>query len=681
MTPRVGPFEEILLLEDDAKGTVRDRRSGATQLDARVPVSVRVHRINGTGTTTVAETTYRLGAKDSNPCSRVAAAVQLLDEAVDGTRETVVVAGISYGGTDAGLAMLCEIGLPFVVQTRPSKRVRPAKRPLAPMRARDLLADRGWTAVKATMPDGTTVKFGAMKLGSIALSSGPGKLFAAHPGGVEGIGERTLIGISSFDCRVADLVQLIAIRRWLRPALRREKRRTQHNSGARPAGAASELTVRANITLARRQDERAVATAAVEARPHAKRSLLRAAPSLNVVELFSGAGGMGLGFLLGGGADRAFRIIWSAEADPVCVETLRTNHRRYDRTIPRGSTAGTPEEHAPIDLRKRKALENAVDVATGAGDVHIVIGGPPCQGFSAANRNSWVRGNAHNELVRVFIRYVKKLQPLAFLMENVQGILWTRDAKRDLSVVDVIEQQLKRAGYVLFPKLLDAAWYGVPQHRTRYFLMGLHRDLGYRAEDFGRQGPFPQASHGPGRQPMVTVEDAIGDLPPIGNGYVAERSAYVDPSNETLERNAFLRYVRDGAEERVVLDHVTSRHADYVIERYRRIPEGGNWESICESLTNYADASRTHSNIYRRLSRNQPAITIGHYRKSMLVHPSQDRGLSLREASRLQSLPDWFRFAGKPDGSPGGLVFKQQQLANAVSPLVTKAIAEFMLSL
>ena len=141
-----------------------------------------------------------------------------------------------------------------------------------------------------------------------------------------------------------------------------------------------------------------------------------------------------------------------------------------------------------MDLRKRKALDHAVAVAKATGDVHIVIGGPPCQGFSVANRNSWLRGNAHNELVSVFIRYVKRLRPLAFLMENVQGILWTRDAKRDLSVVDVIEQQLKRAGYVLFPKLLDAAWYGVPQHRTRYFLMGLHRDLGYRAEDFGRQG-------------------------------------------------------------------------------------------------------------------------------------------------------------------------------------------------
>jgi site-specific DNA-cytosine methylase len=98
-------------------------------------------------------------------------------------------------------------------------------------------------------------------------------------------------------------------------------------------------------------------------------------------------------------------------------------------------------------------------------------------------------------------------------------------------------------------------------------------------------------------------------------------------------------------------------------------------------LTNYAAVDRTHSNIYRRLSWDEPSITIGHYRKSMIVHPSQNRGLSLREAARLQSFPDWFRFAGSQNGADGGLMHKQQQLANAVCPLVSRAIAEFLLNL
>jgi site-specific DNA-cytosine methylase len=237
-------------------------------------------------------------------------------------------------------------------------------------------------------------------------------------------------------------------------------------------------------------------------------------------------------------------------------------------------------------------------------------------------------------------------------------------------------------GYDVFVQLLDSVWYGVPQYRSRFFVLGIHRDLGYTPDDFGTWGPFPRPSHGPGTsQGYVTVRDAISDLPLVGNGHTADVATYCE--RETAERGqtGYLSYLRKGAEPGTITDHVTSRHADYVIERYRKIPAGGNWQSIAETLTNYADATRTHSNIYRRLVWAEPSITIGHYRKSMLVHPSQPRGLSLREASRLQSFPDWFRFAGTSTGDPGGLVHKQQQLANAVCPLVIKAIAEFILEL
>jgi site-specific DNA-cytosine methylase len=179
----------------------------------------------------------------------------------------------------------------------------------------------------------------------------------------------------------------------------------------------------------------------------------------------------------------------------------------------------------------------------------------------------------------------------------------------------------------------------------------------------------------------TTVRDAIADLPRIGNGHDKEATPYTEPTEQELRSKTYLGFVRAHAPKHLVSDHVTSRHADYVIERYKQIPAGGNWEDITDSLTNYADVERTHSNIYRRLACNQPSITIGHYRKSMLVHPRQNRGLSLREASRLQSFPDWFRFSGTVNGGPGGLMHKQQQLANAVCPLVTKAVAEFLLKL
>ena len=684
MTLHVGKFEEILLLEDNARGLERRRQSGVGGGDTNPPVKMRLHRINGTVTRTIACKTYRSDASRRNPDGRVKALARLLEHTRTGNPLSVVVGGTAYGESPACLAMLCDLELPFVVEVRPGRTVTPTQRNGARIPARDLLSEPPWEEFEATMPDGKVMRYGAAKLGFVVLPVGTGELFAAQTGGLDGVHRGTIIGISSVDLPIADLVRLIAHARWIGPALRSRKRKRQAGDGIRPSGAASAITARTNITLARRQDARTQASAG-EARPEAgpstRKSLRKASKTLNVVELFAGAGGMGLGFLLGGGMKGAFRIIHSAEANPIYVQTLRGNHRTYDRVVAPRRKARTLEDVAPVDLRESKSLNEAAGVAKDAGGAHIVIGGPPCQGFSTANRNSWHRTNPHNELVDVFVRYVEKLRPLAFLMENVQGMLWTRDAKRDLAVVDVIEDRLKAAGYALFPKLLDAAWYGVPQHRTRYFLMGLHGDLGYRAEDFGEHGPFPHPSHGTCQQPLVTVKDAIRDLPRITNGHLVERTPYAEPSSEAFEHNAFLRYVRKGCDEGTVFDHVTSRHADYVIERYRRIPQGGNWENIRDTLGNYADASRTHSNIYRRLVWKEPSITIGHYRKSMLVHPSQARGLSLREASRLQSFPDWFRFAGTPDGTPGGLVHKQQQLANAVCPLVTKAIAEFMLRL
>jgi DNA-cytosine methyltransferase len=337
-----------------------------------------------------------------------------------------------------------------------------------------------------------------------------------------------------------------------------------------------------------------------------------------------------------------------------------------------------------MDLRSSSVQDHLANLAVAAGGLDVLIGGPPCQGFSSANRTSWSSDNPHNQLVDVFLQLTRRLQPRFALMENVQGILWTDhegDTSR-LTVADHVVRSLQRAGYLVFPKLLDAVWYGVPQHRSRFFLLAIHRDLGYKRERFGDWGPFPSPTHGTAdSRPYVTVKEAIGDLPKIGNGHTNDLLSYTEPNPDVLATNPFLAFMRSGAESDVISDHVTSKHARYVIERYAHIPQGGNWQSIMEMMSNYAEVERTHSNIYRRLRYDEPAITMGHYRKSMLVHPTQDRGLSLREAARLQSIPDWFRFAGSVDDRPGGLMHKQQQLANAVCPLVSQAVAEHLLSL
>ena len=107
-----------------------------------------------------------------------------------------------------------------------------------------------------------------------------------------------------------------------------------------------------------------------------------------------------------------------------------------------------------------------------------------------------------------------------------------------------------------------------------------------------------------------------------------------------------------GSDNHLILDHITSRHSEYVLARFRMIRPGENWTAIRHMMSNYSQKDSTHSNIYRRLEWNRPSVTLGHYRKSMLIHPGQDRGLSLREAMRLQSFPDWYRLMG-PRGKLG----------------------------
>jgi len=438
---------------------------------------------------------------------------------------------------------------------------------------------------------------------------------------------------------------------------------------------------RANITLARLQDQSRVVRAR---RPNGKRTralLAKGAATLRVVELFAGAGGMGLGFMLAKRARRRFRLIFSGEIHPIYVETLRRNHQVLSR-MRKGAAHYAPEDIRAFDLAKKQTLDYVVSLVREAGGIDVLIGGPPCQGFSSANRNSWSSDNPNNRLVNVFMKYVRKLKPPVFLMENVQGIVWTpvNGNGNALSVAEHALKQMRSLGYVAYPKMLDAVWYGVPQYRTRFFLLGIHEDIGYSADDFGNWGPFPPPTHGPtANRPFVTVREAIGDLPVIGNGHSQEEMDYRAPRSNAV--SDYLKFLRAGAPTGSILDHVTSRHADYVIERYKRIPAGGNWQDIADKMSNYSQLDRTHSNIYRRLRWGEPSITIGHYRKSMLVHPAQHRGLSLREACRLQSFPDWFRFAGALNGGSGGLMHKQQQLANAVCPLVSKAIAEFLLEL
>lgn len=674
----------VVLVEDDAGRIGRRRAPGLGLPEANI--GVRVHLIAAGNRRVAAERSYSPGSL-TGQAGRSKVAIELLDS-LELPAGAIIAAGPTYGGNRYFRDALAKRGLASVVELSPSTMVAPAadEAPWAGPRgeeeAKNLLLYAKWSPAAVRHP-GTGHELACLtaEFGPVVTRSGTGWLFIVQTGKVERLQRGTIFALaSSSNLSAEEVAKSISWTRWIRPVVRSEERRSLPASPA--VSGSGKFSTRVNITLARKHDER-VQSGQQQLLPtwETGGAAFTGERVLNTAELFAGAGGMGLGFLLANAEGRRYRIASSAEVHPVYTETLKWNHEQYARRFGGGVPDSVPGETEPIDLTSPKALDAVRARCRAFGELHVLIGGPPCQGFSNANRNSWHSDNPNNRLVEVFLSFVRALRPRVFLMENVQGIVWTpkKGAPDAVSVAEGFVQEADAAGYLVFPKALDAVWYGVPQHRHRFFILGISADLGYTADSFGEWGPFPRPTHGPGTgREWATVGQAIGDLPKLVNGAGQDRASYRCPAD--FAQTDFWRAMREGADPDVVWDHVTSKHAGYVLERFRQIPQGENWESIREMFTNYADVSRTHSNIYRKLKEDEPSITIGHYRKAMLVHPRQVRGLSLREAARLQSFPDWFRFMGRTgienEENTGGLTHKQQQLANAVCPLVTKAIAE-----
>lgn len=346
------------------------------------------------------------------------------------------------------------------------------------------------------------------------------------------------------------------------------------------------------------------------------------------MDIFSGAGGLSLGAEMAGIAVR-----YAIEKDLSASETFQANHP--DALVINSDIKDVTRES--LQIRKSKLF--------------IIMGGPPCQGFSLSNTRNRNMQNPKNLLFREFLRLVKELNPKWFLFENVWGITNIEDGK----VVPLIKSYFEELGYAVADKVLFADDYGVPQHRERFFMVGNRMGIDFT---------FPEPA-----EEKISVWDAIQDLPNLKNGESLLEGTY---SCSFEEASTYAQIMRRGS------DHPTqnfvSRNNDLVIERYSHIPQGGNWRDIPENLmTNYQDKSRCHSGIYKRLRADIPSVVISNYRKSMLIHPFQDRGLSVREAARIQSFPDSFTFKGP-------ISHIQQQIGNAVPPLLAKSVIEKILS-
>jgi len=339
------------------------------------------------------------------------------------------------------------------------------------------------------------------------------------------------------------------------------------------------------------------------------------------IDLFSGAGGMSLG-----ASEAGVEVKYAIEKDQYAAKTYQCNHK------------GTVVINDDIC--------NIHDLSIGKGNPVIVFGGPPCQGFSISNRRTNNRENRQNWLYKEFLRIVRNIKPDWVVFENVTGLLEMEKGCFFRSIIS----DFNDSGYECSHMTLLATDFGVPQKRSRLFIIGSRKGKKINVE---RPEAFPH----------VTVKEAISDLPVLENGAREDILPYAYPA-----KSEYAESMRKSL--KVCSGHLVSKNAGYVIERYKYIRPGENWEAIpAELMQNYIDRTRCHTGIYYRLQKDMPSIVIGNYRKNMLIHPEQDRGLSVREAARIQSFPDWYQFMGS-------IGFQQQQVGNAVPPLLAKAVFE-----
>ena len=360
------------------------------------------------------------------------------------------------------------------------------------------------------------------------------------------------------------------------------------------------------------------------------------APTPTAVDLFSGAGGLSLGL-----TDAGFNVLVGADSDPVATETYLHNL---------GGLTYTGDLTNPSDF---------LDHLSGWGidRVDLVAGGVPCQPFSLAGRakiRSLVRSgqragtDARASLWTSFLAVVEHLMPKAVLLENVPGLAeWEEGA-----VLVGLCEGLAEMGYATDARILNASDYRVPQHRARLILVGL-RD--------GR--PFQWPSHHPWRMP--TVRQAISDLPAVEPGQLVERLPYGAPKSRLQER---LRRDLEPSDRAWVDDHITRRVRADDAEAYEFMPEGGTYQDVPLRLRRYR--SDIFRDKYKRLAWDDLSRSItAHIARDgyWYIHPEQGRTLSVREAARIQTFPDWFRFAGEPS-------HRYRQIGNAVPPLLSEAI-------
>jgi len=354
------------------------------------------------------------------------------------------------------------------------------------------------------------------------------------------------------------------------------------------------------------------------------------------IDLFCGAGGLSEGFRQAG-----MHVLAGQDIEAAFGETFESTH---------------PEAkfvHGAIQDVSAQSLLDAAQLKSG--ELDVMIGGPPCQGYSVYNHQRGIddpRAGLFNE----YLRLVEAIRPRWLVMENVTGIMSIANG----GIVREIQSGMRKLGYRVDMKMLKAEEFGVPQERRRVFFIATREDTCPIL--------FPDATHGPELEPYVTVWDALSDLPRLENG-----ESYKNGKYRTKPANSYQALLR--GDRTLVENHAAPRLSATNLERMKHIPQGGSWRDIPFDLlpNGMKKAKRSdHTKRYGRPKKSDLACTIltkcdihwGAY-----IHPTQDRSFTVREAARLQSFPDFFTFSGSRTE-------QFVQVGNAVPPLLGRAVAE-----
>ncbi len=383
---------------------------------------------------------------------------------------------------------------------------------------------------------------------------------------------------------------------------------------------------------------------------------VRTLPVLRTIDLFSGAGGITEGFRQAG-----YECLYANDSMPEAIRTFELNHSQA------WADCNSIEEVKPAAIR--------VELGIAKGELDVLVGGPPCQGFSINAPDRFLK-DPRNKLFKDYVRFLEEFEPKTFLFENVPGLLSLGDGK----VLDRILSEFVRLDYHVTVKILFAAHYGVPQERWRLILLGSKLSeiappepthyAARRANFRGGGGILTfQLTDSDKRKlrPAVTVGEAIGDLPRLTMGEGAEIIGYT-----AGKPSEYARLMRNP--EGVTYNHFAAKLAKQNIERMKFVKPGGSWRDIPHALlpTGMQRARKSdHTKRYGRLRNDGLAGTVmtkcdPHWGAVFL--PDQERSLTVREAARFQSFPDTYQFLGPR-------VSQYEQVGNAVPVLMAKAIA------